>query len=336
MNRIISSKPQEEDRILDSTLRPRTLQEFVGQEKIKKNLEIFLQAAKKRNEATEHILLYGNSGLGKTSLAYIIAKELGTNIRVSSGPVLERAGDMAAILTSLENKDILFLDEFHRLNNMVEEILYPAMEEYAIDMIIGRGPGARTLRLDLPRFTLIGATTRMSLISSPLRNRFGFFARLDFYSDEEIEKIVERSSKILNVVLEEWAKKEIARRARKTPRVANRLLKRVRDYAQVKNKKIITQDLVKEALGLLEIDELGLDEIDRRMIKTIIEKFQGGPVGLNAIAASINEEMETIEDIYEPFLMQINFLQRTPKGRVVTEEAYRYFGYKIGRQKLLK
>ncbi|PKL72432.1 Holliday junction branch migration DNA helicase RuvB [Candidatus Kuenenbacteria bacterium HGW-Kuenenbacteria-1] len=323
-DRIIASKEKPEDKNLDLTLRPTKLDEYIGQEKIKQNLKIFIKAAKKRSEPIEHVLLYGPPGLGKTTLAHIIAHETGGNIRVTSGPTLERAGDLAAILTNLQNNDILFIDEIHRLNKVIEEILYPAMEDYALDIIIGKGPSAKTLRLDLPHFTIIGATTKISLLSAPLRDRFGAIYRLNFYEDFEIEKIINRSAKILSIELEKEACQEIAKRARKTPRIANRFLKRVRDYAQVKDEKIIKQNLAQEALAMLEVDHLGLDQIDRQILKVIIEKFNGGPVGLNTIAAAISEEMATIEDVYEPFLMQLGFLSRTSRGRITTDLAYQH------------
>jgi len=313
---------------LDLTLRPGSLKEFIGQDKIKDNLKIFMDAAKKRKEPLEHVLFHGPPGIGKTTLAHILAHEMGVNIRVTSGPAIERAGDLAAILTNLEDGDILFIDEVHRLNRVIEEVLYPAMEEYALDIVVGKGPSARTLRLDLPKFTLVGATTRVHLLSSPLRDRFGSTYRLNFYEDADIEKIVQRSAKILSIELEPAAGQEIAKRARKTPRVANRLLKRVRDYAQVKADGKVVAPLALEALGKLEIDQYGLDDIDRRILVTIIDKFSGGPVGLNTIAAAIGEEMDTICDIYEPFLLQLGFLARTQRGRVVTENAYKHLGKK--------
>lgn len=327
-NRIITTKEKPEDKTLDLTLRPGTLKEFIGQDKIKENLKIFMDAAKKRGEPLEHVLLHGPPGIGKTTLAHIIAHEMGVNTRVTSGPAIERAGDLAAILTNLEDGDILFIDEVHRLNRVIEEVLYPAMEEYALDIVVGKGPSARTLRLDLPKFTLVGATTRVHLLSSPLRDRFGSTYRLNFYLDEDIEKIVHRSAKILGIELEPAAGQEIAKRARKTPRVANRLLKRVRDYAQVKADGKIVIPLAMEALEKLEIDRFGLDDIDRKILEIIIDKFSGGPVGLNTIAAAIGEEMDTICDIYEPFLLQLGFLARTPRGRVVTEGGYKHLGKK--------
>lgn len=327
-NRIISTKESPEEIAFEKSLRPKKLSEYIGQNKVKDNLAIFMAAAKKRQEPIEHVLLHGCPGLGKTTLAHVIANEMGTNIKVTSGPAIERTGDLAAILTNLANGDILFIDEIHRLNKIIEEVLYPAMEDFALDIVIGKGPSARTLRLDLPKFTLIGATTRVSLISAPLRDRFGANFHLDFYQNEDIEKIIERNAKILNTEIEKAACQEIAQRARKTPRVANRLLKRVRDYAQVKADGQITKALAQEALALLEIDELGLDEIDRKLLKAIIEKFSGGPVGLNTLAAATSEEMETIEDVYEPFLMQLGFLNRTAKGRAATSLAYEHLGFK--------
>lgn len=325
-DRVITEEVQPEDQTMDLTLRPRTLAEYIGQDQVKSNLSIALTAAKKRKEAMEHVLLHGNPGLGKTTLAYVIAHELGAGIRITSGPAIERSGDLAAILTSLGEGDILFIDEMHRLNRAIEEVLYPAMEDYKLDLVVGKGPGARTIRLDLPRFTLIGATTRVSVLSGPLRDRFGLTFRLDYYQPEDIEKIVARSAKILDMQLAPDAATEIARRARRTPRVANRLLKRVRDYAEVKGDGSMTLAITIEALDALAIDQLGLDEIDRRIIKTIIEKYKGGPVGVGAIAAAVAEETETIEDVYEPYLLQIGFLTRTPRGRTATDDAYRHVG----------
>lgn len=326
-NRITNPKESADDKGFDLTLRPKTLADFVGQQKIKQNLEIFMQAAKKRDEPTEHVLLYGNPGLGKTTLAHIIAKEMDADIRVTSGPALERVGDLAAILTNLQRGEILFIDEIHRMNKMVEEVLYPAMEDYALDIIIGKGPSARILRLDLNRFTMIGATTRISSISSPLRDRFGATHHLNYYEPEDIEKIVARNAKLLSLNTEPEAIKKIAARARRTPRVANRLLKRVRDFAQVKADGTISSPITDQALELLEIDQHGLDQIDRRMLKVIIEKFNGGPVGLTTLAAATGEEIATIEDVYEPFLLQLGFLHRTPRGRMATDLAYRHLGH---------
>ncbi len=323
---IVGTEEKEEDKAFDATLRPQVLGEFIGQEKVKDNLVIFVQAAKKRKEALEHVLLHGPPGIGKTTLAHIIASEMGVNVRVTSGPAIEKAGDLGAILTNLSDGDILFIDEIHRLNRVIEEVLYPAMEDYALDIVVGKGPSARTLRLDLPKFTLVGATTRVHLLSSPLRDRFGTVYRLDFYNHDDIERIVDRSAGILDVTVEQDARREIAKRARKTPRVANRLLKRVRDYAQVKADGVVTSSVADDALTSLEIDEHGLDQIDRKILETIIDKFGGGPVGLNTIAAVISEDQATLEDVYEPYLMQIGFLARTSRGRVVTESGYRHLG----------
>lgn len=317
------------EKAFDLSLRPKTLKDFVGQKKIKDNLQIFMDAAKGRKEAIEHVLLYGPPGLGKTTLAHIIASEMRVNIRVTSGPALERSGDLAAILTNLEEGDILFIDEIHRMNKVIEEILYPAMEDYAIDIIVGKGPSARTLRLDLPRFTLIGATTKISMLSSPLRDRFGNIYHLTFYEDDEIAHIVNRAAEILEVKIEMLAAKKIASRARKTPRIANRLLKRVRDFAEVKADGQVNEVNTEKALKMLDIDEYGLDEIDRKILDTIITKFNGGPVGLNTIAAATGEEQATIEDVYEPYLIQVGFLKRTPKGRVATPQAYQHLGIDI-------
>lgn len=316
---------------MDVTLRPKRLVEYIGQTKVKQNLEIFMAAAKKRGEPIEHVLLYGPPGLGKTTLAGVIANEMGVSIRVTSGPAMERAGDVAAILTNLEQGDILFIDEIHRLHKTVEEVLYPAMEDYSLDLIVGKGPSARILKLDLPRFTLIGATTRISLLSSPLRDRFGAVYPLGFYEEDEISRIIARSSRILAIQIEDRANTIIAQRSRRTPRVANRLLKRVRDYADVKGDGIITESLAHDALSLLEVDSLGLDMVDRKILAAIIEKFGGGPVGLGTLAAATSEEEATIEDIYEPFLMQLGFLERTPRGRMTTDRCHEHLGVSLDR-----
>lgn len=324
--RILSGKPTTEDLSLDTSLRPKRLADYVGQEKVKGNLSIGITAAKQRGEALDHVLLYGPPGLGKTTLAYIIALEMGVNIRTTSGPAIERAGDLAALLTNLHKEDVLFIDEIHRLSRTVEEVLYPAMEDFAIDLIIGKGPGAKSLRLALPPFTLIGATTRYALLSPPLRDRFGAVYRLDFYDQQSIEAILRRSARILKVEVEEGGIREIARRARGTPRVANRLLKRLRDYAQVKANGIVTEAVSRDALLKLEVDHLGLDDVDHKVLRTIVEKFDGGPVGLETIAASISEEADTIMDVYEPYLLQLGFLERTPRGRMATRLAYEHLG----------
>jgi len=326
---IISKEKLEEDKSVDRALRPKTLDEFVGQEKLKNSLFISIKAASQRKEALDHILFSGAPGLGKTSLAYIIAHEEGVNIKVTSGPALERIGDLAAILTNLEENDILFIDEIHRLNRLVEEAFYPAMEEFGLDLVLGKGPGAKTLRLNLPHFTLIGATTRPSLLSSPLRDRFGFIYQLNFYHPDEIKEIVKRAAQILDIKIDELAAIEIARRARFTPRIANRLLKRVRDFAQVKNRKINKQ-LVVEALEMFDIDKMGLSDLDRKMLKIIIEKFSGGPVGLKTLSAAVNEDIFSLENIYEPYLLRMGFLERTPRGRRATPAAYKYLGYHQG------
>ncbi len=324
--RITSGKPQEQDRTVDADLRPKRLSDYIGQERLKENLRIFLEAAKARGEPLDHVLFYGPPGLGKTTLAHIIANEMGTNLKITSGPAIERPGDLASILTNMSKGDVLFIDEIHRLGKAVEEVLYPAMEDFALDIIIGKGPSARSVRLKLPRFTVVGATTRLALMTSPLRGRFGVVYRLDFYDQEAMEKIVTRSAAILGVRLSPEGAREIARRSRGTPRVANRLLRRVRDFADVRAQGEITLEVAREALRLLDVDELGLDEVDRRVIRTVIEKFGGGPVGLDTIAASISEEPDTIMDVYEPYLLQLGFLERTSRGRVATRRAYEHLG----------
>lgn len=329
IEKVTTPHQKEEDKTLDLTLRPTTLDQYIGQENVKQNLRIFMAAAKHRGEPIEHVLLHGSPGIGKTTLAHIIAKEMGAHIRVTSGPAIERAGDLAAILTNLEEGDILFIDEIHRLHKIIEEVLYPVMEDYALDVVAGKGAAARTLRIDLPRFTIIGATTRISLISAPMRDRFGAHYKLEFYNDEEIQKIIHRSAKILSIILDDASATEIAQRSRRTPRIANRLLKRVRDYAQVRHKGKVDCAVAQEALNLLEVDQLGLDLVDRKLLQIIIEKFGGGPVGLQTIAAATAEEGETIEEIYEPFLIQLGFIARTPRGRVITEHAYAHLGLKV-------
>ena len=319
----------------ENSLRPHTLREYIGQEKAKQNLSIFIEAARRRSEALDHVLLHGPPGLGKTTLAGIIAAEMGVNIRITSGPAIEKPGDLAALLTNLSENDILFVDEIHRLNRAVEEILYPAMEDYAIDIIIGKGPSANSIRLDLPKFTLIGATTRAGQLSAPLRDRFGVTLRLELYTPEELTRIVTRSAGILEVPIEESGALEIARRSRGTPRIANRMLRRVRDFAQVVADGTITREVADHALQALEIDQLGLDPIDRRMMRAIIENYGGGPVGLETLAATIGEEAVTLEDVYEPYLMQLGFLTRTPRGRCVTQKAYRHLHMEMpGQQQL--
>ena len=319
----------EEEKKVEATLRPRTLDEYVGQPRIKERLSLFIKAAKQRSEHLDHVLFSGPPGLGKTTLANIIATELGVGITSTSGPVIDRPGDLAAILTNLKDHDVLFIDEIHRLNHIVEEILYPAMEDFKLDILVGQGPSAKTIKLDLPRFTLIGATTRAGLLTSPLRDRFGVTAHLDFYPPEDLCVIVRRSAKKLNVNMEDTGAIEIAKRSRGTPRIANRLLRRVRDFAQVKASGAITQDVARDALALLDVDEKGFDQMDRRILRTIIDKFEGGPVGIDTISSAINEEPDTIEDVYEPFLIQCGFLHRTSRGRVATKLAYEHFGLKF-------
>ncbi|MDF2519965.1 MAG: Holliday junction helicase RuvB [Clostridia bacterium] len=325
-DRLITPTILNEDAEVDYGLRPKALAEYIGQSSAKERIDIFIKAATQRNETLDHVLLYGPPGLGKTTLASIIANELGVNLRITSGPAIEKQGDLAAILTNLTDNDVLFIDEIHRLNRSVEEILYPAMEDFALDIIIGKGPSARSIRLDLPKFTMIGATTRAGMLTNPLRDRFGVICRLEYYTNEELYEIVRRSAKILKIQIEDEGAFEIARRSRGTPRIANRLLKRVRDYAQVKAEGIIDKETADKALKLLEIDKIGLDDIDKKMLLAIIQKFSGGPVGLDTLAASIGEDSGTIEDVYEPYLLQIGFINRTPRGRMATELAYKHLG----------
>jgi Holliday junction DNA helicase RuvB len=324
--RVITPSRVDEDTQFEAGLRPRTLDEYVGQERVRENLIVSITAARQRGEALDHVLLYGPPGLGKTTLAYVIGHELGVPVRSTSGPVLERPGDLAAMLSNLQEREVLFIDEIHRMSPTIEEILYPAMEDYQLDIMIGEGPSARSIKVPVPKFTLIGSTTRAGLLTSPLRSRFGIVHRLDFYGEIDLQEIVRRSARLLGVSIETRAADEIARRSRGTPRVANRLLRRVRDYAQVRGDGEVTLDAAMAGLKLLEVDENGFDEIDRRLLRTIIDKFGGGPVGLNTISAAISEEKDAIEDIFEPFLIQIGFLDRTPRGRVATARAYEYFG----------
>lgn len=325
-NLLIPNLQNESEEIAEISLRPKTLDEYIGQTKVKENMKVYIEAAKKRGEPLDHILLYGPPGLGKTTLASIISTEMNTNIRITSGPAIEKPGDLAALLTNLSPNDVLFIDEIHRLNRSVEEILYPALEDYNLDIIIGKGPSARSIRLDLPKFTLIGATTRAGSLTTPLRDRFGIMHRLELYNPDELNTIVTRSAKILGVEIDNKGSMEIARRSRGTPRIANRLLKRVRDYAAVLGDGRITEEIAKIALEKLEIDELGLDNIDRKILRTIIQSYSGGPVGIETLASTIGEETETIEDVYEPYLLQMGFLSRTPRGRIATPNAYSHLG----------
>lgn len=326
--RIISTELMDEDKKLENTLRPKMLTDYIGQSKVKDNLKVYIEAAKQRNEPLDHVLLFGPPGLGKTTLAGIIANEMGVNIKITSGPVIEKPGEMAAILNNLQEKDVLFVDEIHRLNRQVEELLYPAMEDFAIDIVIGKGAAAKSIRLDLPKFTLIGATTRAGMLTPPLRDRFGVVNRLDFYTVDELKQIVLRSAKVIGVEIDDEGAMELARRSRGTPRLANRLLKRVRDFAQVKYDGRITLEVARFALDLLEVDKLGLDHIDREILHAMIEKFKGRPVGIEAIAATIGEDAGTIEEVYEPYLVQNGLILRTPRGRVVSDMAYKHLGLK--------
>ncbi|MFP5114382.1 Holliday junction branch migration DNA helicase RuvB [Bacillaceae bacterium C204] len=328
-DRIISSEVNESELSIEQSLRPQVLSQYIGQDQVKENLDIYIKAAKMRKETLDHVLLYGPPGLGKTTLAVIIANEMGVNIRTTSGPAIERPGDLAAILTALEPGDVLFIDEIHRLQRTIEEVLYPAMEDFCLDIVIGKGPSARSVRLDLPPFTLVGATTRAGSLSAPLRDRFGVLSRLEYYKEDQLKNIVLRTAEVFGTEIDDLSAAEIARRSRGTPRIANRLLRRVRDFAQVRGNGTIDLAVARESLELLQVDKLGLDHIDHKLLKGIIERFRGGPVGLDTIAASIGEESETIEDVYEPYLLQIGFLQRTPRGRVVTPLVYHHFGMEV-------
>ncbi len=334
-NRPVAPEADAQERQFEIGLRPQTLVDFIGQQELKDNLSIFLDAAKHRQEPIEHVLFYGNPGLGKTTLAYIIANEMGGQLKVTSGPALEKVGDLAAILSNLQRGDILFIDEIHRMNKTIEEILYPAMEDYALDIIVGKGPTARTLRLNLEKFTIIGATTRLSLLTAPLRDRFGAVYHLNYYENDDIAAIIDRNAKLLSVDIHDEATQHLACRSRRTPRIANRLLKRVRDFAQVKADGVISAHVCQQALDMMNIDKHGLDQTDRRILEIIIEKFAGGPVGLSTIAAATQEEIQTIEEVHEPFLLQIGFLQRTPRGRIVTDQAYQHLGHDVMVNRLL-
>lgn len=335
MSSLLDKKEKKEDEVLDSALRPQKWGDYVGQDKVKENIRIIIQAAKKRNQSPDHLLLYGSSGLGKTTLANLVALEMGTNIRITSGPAIERAGDLAAILTNMSEGDVLFIDEIHRIHKTIEEYLYPAMEDYKLNLILGKGPMARTMELKLPRFTIIGATTRPGMLSAPLRGRFGATFQLNFYEQKDIEKIINRSSDLLKIKAEEEAIQIIAKRSRFTPRIANRLLKRVRDFAEVNGTGLITSQIAENSLNFLDVDHMGLELGDKRILKSIIEKFDGGPVGLQALSAASSEEEDTILDIYEPYLMQCGFIERTPKGRMATALAYEHLGIKKSQNKLI-
>ena len=332
--RLVTSTINDEDVEVENVLRPKSMEGYVGQDKVKDNLAVFIQAAKMRGEALDHVLLYGPAGLGKTTLAHIISAELGTQLKVTSGPAIERAGDLAAILTNLNQNDVLFIDEIHRLNHNVEEILYPAMEDYSLDIIIGKGPSARSIQMPLPKFTLVGATTKAGMLSTPLRDRFGVICRLETYSEDELTEIVERSAKKLNTEIDPLAAREVAKRSRGTPRIANRLLRRVRDYAIVQGHDVIQLSDAKASLKMLEIDQLGLDYLDTKLLKAMAEKFNGGPCGLDTLAATINEDANTIEDVYEPYLMQLGFIARSPRGRVLLKKGYEHIGMKMPQNKI--